>query len=206
MSTEFHNIAIVDDDPAVRDSLTTLLEAAGHTTKSFKSGNLFLETEAANWQGCVLLDVRMPGKDGLTVLQEALALNPALHIVMMSGHGDIPMAVKALRLGAHDFIEKPFQASTIMAVMEKTCADLDRLSKQGDKIIKAEQLIALLTPREIEVAKKLGQGKPNKIVSFELDISVRTVETHRARVMSKLRIQSLAELVRILIDAGALDE
>ena len=206
MSSEFHNIAIVDDDPAVRDSLTTLLEAAGHTTKSFKSGNLFLETEAANWQGCVLLDVRMPGKDGLTVLQEALALNPALHIVMMSGHGDIPMAVKALRLGAHDFIEKPFQASTIMAVMEKTCEDLDRMSKQGDKIIKAEQLIALLTPREIEVAKKLGQGKPNKIVSFELDISVRTVETHRARVMSKLRIQSLAELVRILIDAGALDE
>lgn len=202
MAIEPHHIAVVDDDPAIIDSLTLLLEAAGHSVTAFTSGDQFLSNGLSQMEGCVLLDVRMPGKDGIAVLQEALSKNPNLHVVMMSGHGDIPMAVKALKLGAQDFIEKPFQASAIMAMMEKACENFDGQSRDAKFERQSRELVALLTPREKSVAQKLAEGKPNKIVSFELGISIRTVETHRARIMSKLRIRSVADLVRILIAAG----
>lgn len=196
-----HNVCVVDDDPAVADSLTMLLETAGCKVSSYSSGVQFLNSDVRSFHGCVLLDVRMPEKDGLTVLNEALEINPTLQIIMMSGHGDIPMAVKALSEGATDFIEKPFQASVILEAMEKACNRLD--TKDGDQQFKdrAKSYFALLTPREFEITEKLVEGKPNKIVAFELGISIRTVETHRARILSKMQVRSLAELVKLYLAA-----
>ncbi len=198
-----HPIAIVDDDPAVADSLKLLLETTGCQVSVFHNGDQFLENNVADMTGCVLLDVRMPGKDGLTVLKEAREKNPKLHFVMMSGHGDIPMAVKALKLGAEDFIEKPFQAQQILDTMEKACEKLEARSKDGQFKSDSELLLSKLTPREREITQKLAEGKPNKIVAFELGISIRTVETHRGRIMSKLGIRSLADLVKIYLSGSA---
>lgn len=192
-----HDVCIVDDDPAISDSLQMLLETAGCTVTAYPSGVQFLESDIRNFHGCVLLDVRMPEKDGLTVLVEALAINPNLYFVMMSGHGDIPMAVKALEKGAVDFIEKPFQGSVILQALEKACARLESSDREYDLAAKAKSCLALLTPREREICDKLVEGKPNKIIAFELSISIRTVETHRARILSKMQVRSLAELVKM---------
>jgi len=192
-------IAIVDDDPAVADSLKLLLETTGCIVNVYHNGDVFLESAVEDMTGCVLLDVRMPGKDGLTVLKEARAKNPNLHFVMMSGHGDIPMAVKALKLGAEDFIEKPFQAQQILDTMDKACKKFEAKSKEESYQSDAMMLLSKLTPREQEITEKLAAGKPNKIVAFELGISIRTVETHRGRIMSKLGVRSLADLVKIFL-------
>jgi len=192
-----HNVYVVDDDPAVADSLQILLETAGCFVTAFSSGVQFLESDLRRFKGCVLLDVRMPEKDGLTVLTEAMEVNPNLYVVMMSGHGDIPMAVRALKMGAVDFIEKPFAGSVILDVIEKACARLELVDAEEQFAENARARIASLTPRELEITEKLVDGKPNKIVAFELGISIRTVETHRARILSKLQVRSLADLVKI---------
>jgi len=145
----------------------------------------------------------MPKKDGLAVLKEALAINPSLQIIMISGHGDIPMAVKALGNGAKDFIEKPFKASTILGAMQKACESLDVVGKDQEFSNQAKTLYALLTPRELEVSERMAEGKPNKIIAFELGVSIRTVETHRSHILSKLQVRSLAEVVRIHLAATA---
>jgi len=196
-----HDVCVVDDDPAVADSLQMLLETAGCNVTLYSSGVQFLLSDVRNFNGCVLLDVRMPEKDGLTVLSEALEINPNLYIVMMSGHGDIPMAVKALGKGAVDFIEKPFQGSVILEAMEKACAHLKSSDKEHNYATKAKSCLAQLTPREFEITEKLVEGKPNKIIAFELGISIRTVETHRARILSKMQVRSLAELVKLHLAA-----
>lgn len=196
-----HDVCVVDDDPAIADSLEMLLETAGCSVTTFSSGVQFLNSDIRSFHGCVLLDVRMPEKDGLTVLTEALAINPNLYIVMMSGHGDIPMAVKALKKGAVDFIEKPFQGSVILEAMEKACARLTKSEREHDFTLKAKSYLAQLTPRELEITEKLVEGKPNKIIAFELGISIRTVETHRARILSKMQVRSLAELVKMHLAA-----
>jgi len=196
-----HNVCIVDDDPAIGDSLQMLLETAGCKVTTYSSGVQFLQSDIKGFHGCVLLDVRMPEKDGLTVLSEALEINPNLYIVMMSGHGDIPMAVRALKKGAIDFIEKPFQASIILNAMEKACARLNTADRGEKFTAEAKSRLADLTPRELEITEKLVEGKPNKIVAFELGISIRTVETHRARILSKMQVRSLAELVKMYLAA-----
>jgi len=195
------NICIIDDDPAVRDSLKLLLETAGYTVMTFSSGVQFLDTDFRTFNGCLLLDVRMPEKNGLTVLSEALVINPNLHVVMMSGHGDIPMAVKALKIGALNFIEKPFRASVILEAMEKACLSLESADQDQHYRAQAKSHLAKLTPREWEITEKLVEGQPNKIIAFELGISIRTVETHRARILAKIQTRSLADLVKMYIAA-----
>ncbi|NNC36172.1 MAG: response regulator transcription factor [Hyphomonadaceae bacterium] len=201
MSRINHNICIVDDDPAVLDSLTLMLETIGCTVTSFPDGTSFLNSDLKNFRGCVLLDVRMPGKDGMSVLREALAINPLLQVVMISGHGDIAMAVKALKDGAQDFIEKPFKADIIIPALDRACEKLT--AERSDKAfeVEAKENLARLTERELQVLERLVDGKPNKIVAFELSISIRTVETHRARILQKTRANSIAELVKMKIAA-----
>jgi len=201
MKDQNRNVGIIDDDPAIRDSLELLLETAGYTVTTFCSGIQFLDSDFRRFHGCLLLDVRMPEKNGLTVLSEALAINPNLHVIMMSGHGDIPMAVKALKKGALDFIEKPFRASMILEAMEKACLSLESTDRGQQYRAQAKSDIAQLTPRELEITKKLVEGQPNKIIAFELGISIRTVETHRARILAKMQIRSLADLVKMYIAA-----
>jgi len=195
------NICVVDDDPGITDSLKMLLETMGCSVTTFPNGIQFLESDITRFEGCVLLDVRMPIKDGLSVLSEALEINPNLQIVMMSGHGDIPMAVKALKIGAVDFIEKPFQASIILETIKKTRERLKTNQKDKSFETTSKSRLARLTTRELEVSERLVDGKANKIIAFELGISIRTVETHRARILSKMQVRSLADLVKMYLAA-----
>lgn len=192
-----HTVCIVDDDIAVSNSLKMMLETVGCTIITFDNGESFLNSDLAHFDGCVLLDVRMPGKDGLTVLTEALQINPNLKIIMMSGHGDISMAIGALKSGAQHFIEKPFKAAEIISALENACDSLAEKSVDDEFKRAAKLSLAMLTPRENEVLDRLVEGKPNKIIAFELGISTRTVETHRARISQKTRVRSLAELVKM---------
>lgn len=190
-------IYVIDDDPAVLDSLKLMLEAMGNEVQVFPDGEQFLQIDLANVYGCVLLDVRLPGDDGITVLEKALAVNPDLQIIMMSGHGDIAMAIRALKIGAQDFIEKPFKADEITSALAKACDKVSAKKANSDLIQTAMLNLSLLTPRENDVLDRLVEGKANKIIAFELDISVRTVETYRARIVQKTRVRSLAELVKM---------
>ncbi len=191
------HIHIVDDDDAVCDSLTLLLEAHGYSVSVFSGGEAFLQTDLNAVNGPVLLDVRMPGRDGLAVLSDALAVNPELFIIMMSGHADVAMAVRALKKGASNFIEKPFQVSEILAQFKQFESQRQAAEDQHCAKAEARKKLAKLTPREHEVMACLVEGKPNKIVANDLGLSVRTVETHRARLLSKLDVRSLSDLVRI---------
>lgn len=188
---------IVDDDLAVRDSLSVLLETHGFTVVSFESGDAFLDSDLSTVAGPVLLDVRMPGRDGLETLKALMAESETFCVIMMSGHADISMAVRALKYGAADFIEKPFAASDMLAAIDRVLpsveAALSHELSQSDSL----KRLAKLTKREMQVMALLVEGKPNKIVAADLGLSVRTVETHRAHILSKLDVKSLSDLVRL---------
>lgn len=191
-------IAVVDDDEAVRDSLEFLLETHGFIIQSFASGDAFLASQERDF-AAVLLDVRMPGRDGLETLQAARANQLRLPIIMMSGHADVGMAVKAMKSGAQDFIEKPFEPNELLSVLGRVLSDQRTYLENQAAQMAARRALETLTPREMEVAKLLSEGKSNKDVARTLDISVRTVETHRAHVLSKLNIRSTTQLVRLLL-------
>lgn len=192
-----HHVHIIDDDEAVLESLSFLLDTHGFSIKAYESGDVFLGTDIQAISGPILLDVRMPGRDGLETLKELMSQNDKLCVIMMSGHADIAMAVRALKNGAVDFIEKPFAASDIIAVIERTLPKIARQTNQDKTQSDALKKLAKLTKREKEVMSLLVQGKPNKIIAADLGLSVRTVETHRAHLMSKLDIKSLSDLVRL---------
>lgn len=192
-------IHVVDDDPAVRDSLQVLLEAQGYEVVTYTSGLELLAAGAKLARGCIVMDVRMPGLDGLTV-QERLSRDRAdLPVLLMTGEGDIPLAVKALKAGAHDFLEKPFEPEMLLASVRTAMHD------QRDKAGEAEHaatLVEQLTPREREVLERLAAGEPNKAIARHLGISPRTVEIHRARIMGKLAARGLADAIRLAVAAG----
>ena len=191
-------IAIVDDDVAVRDSLEFLLDTHGFSTQSHPSGEAFL---AANLSGVdvALMDVKMPGQNGVDCLQAARASGVDLPIIMMSGHADVGMAVEAMKSGAQDFIEKPFEATELLAALGRVLSDRRSYLERQSERMAAERALKTLTVRETEVAHLLAEGKSNKDVARLLDISVRTVETHRAHILSKLNIRSTTQLVRLLL-------
>jgi len=195
-------VYIVDDDDAVRDSLSVLLEAIGHSVRTFGMAKDFLDAAPTLPAGCLIVDIRMPEMDGLE-LQRALN-EQALRfpVIVITGHGDVPLAVRAMKDGALDFIEKPFSTPTIMASIE---AALSRMESAGQPDPIAEAALAkleLLSPREREVLEGLLAGLPNKTIAYDLAISPRTVEIHRARVMDKMGARSLSELIRLALAAG----
>ncbi|MEM9600923.1 MAG: response regulator [Pseudomonadota bacterium] len=191
-------IHVVDDDEQVRESLGLLLETVGHSVLTFNSGDAYVDMAPDLTDAIIILDVRMPGRDGLAVLAHVRQRSATVPVIMISGHGDIPLAVKAMQAGANDFVEKPFVATRILNALES--AGSDATSDSSSDSSSGENRLSVLTPREREVAECLAEGKPNKIVAHELGVSVRTVETHRARVKIKLGITSLAELVRIVLN------
>jgi len=195
-------IFIIDDDEAIRDSLDALLSVEGYQTKSFASGEAFLAACTPGCRGCALLDVRLPGIDGLSLQQKLVDTGIHLPVIIMTGYGDVPMAVQAMKAGAVDFIEKPFDDVFLMASVHRALelATQDASSLGIDS--KAQQRLAKLTPRERDVLGGMVKGQPNKIIAYKLDISPRTVEIHRARVMEKLAVKSLSEVVRIALAAG----
>lgn len=194
-------VAIVDDDEAVRDSLDVLMRASGHDTATFETADAFLAADREAF-GCILLDVRLPDGDGIEVLQRLIAENCQAPVVIITGHGDVPMAVKAMRIGAADFVEKPFDPDELLAMVARCLRQYEQIERSHNSAAVARERLDRLTPREQEVMQQLVLGRPNKIIAHELGLSPRTVEVHRARVMEKTAAGSLSELVRLAIAAG----
>ena len=193
-------IVVLDDDDAVRDSLKVLLEAEDYTTETFSDAKSFLAAEHEEAQ-CILLDVRLPDGDGIDILQQLVDRGVAACTIIMTGHGDVPMAVKAMRIGASDFVEKPFDPDEMLQAIERAISQFQASSKSKDSQAVARERLSRLTPRETEVMQQLVLGRPNKIIAYELKLSPRTVEVHRARVMEKTEAKSLSGLVRLAIVA-----
>ena len=205
MTAEAH-IYIVDDDSAVRESLRWLLESAGHAVEAFDSARDFLRNYSDDSPGCLLLDVRMPGMSGLELQETLKDRGVDTPIIIITGHGDVPMAVQAMKAGAVEFIEKPFNDQVLLDRIQQ-CVELDRRRRQ-DTAARSDitDRSARLTPREREVLDAVVAGKPNKIIADELNISIKTVEIHRARGMTKMEAGSLAELVTLWIQGGLKSE
>jgi len=196
------HIVIVDDDDAVRDSLKVLLEAEDYQVTTYSDATTFLAASLDEVQ-CILLDVRLPDGDGIDILQKLVDRGTEAHTIIMTGHGDVPMAVKAMRVGASDFVEKPFEPDEMLQAIERAVSQFQRDSQTKSARAQAQERLARLTPRETEVMQQLVLGRPNKIIAHELDLSPRTVEVHRARVMEKTEAKSLSDLVRLAIAAEA---
>lgn len=190
---------IVDDDDAVRDGLRALLAAKGYEPRTFASSESFLEAVDPNASGCALLDIRMPGMSGLDLQREMKRRGMALSVIIITGHGDVPLAVAALKAGAVDFIEKPFDSDTLLASIDEGLRRVAAVSSSAFDREAIAARIAQLTAREREVMDLVVAGHPNKVVANRLGIAVRTVEIHRARVMEKTAARNLAELIRMAI-------
>lgn len=201
MSSDPKIVYLVDDDEAIRRSAGFMLKTSGFTVKSFESGVEFLKERDAQ-PGCVLLDVRMPGMDGLEVQRELQARGSVLPVIVMTGHGDINVAVQAMKAGAVDFIEKPFEKAVLLSAMEEGFARIGHAERSRARGEEARVRLNALTPRELDVLQGLVRGHPNKTIAYDLDISPRTVEIHRANLMSKLGVASLSEALRIAFAAG----
>ena len=198
-------VHIVDDDAAARDSLEFVLKSAKLAVKSYDSAEAFLAALPGSNPGCVITDVRMPGLSGIDLLKRLQATEQSIPVVVITGHGDVPLAVEAMKLGALEFLEKPFDDDALLNVvrvaLERRGSDTKRQS-QKQEIVDG---INALSPRERQVLQGLVAGKANKIIAFDLSISPRTVEIYRANVMTKMNAASLSELVRMALIAGFLD-
>ena len=195
-------VYIVDDDEAVRRSLSGLLESEGYAVASYGSGSEFLAAAPALAAGCLIVDIRMPGLDGLELRERLTAVGLDFPMIVITGHGDVPLAVRAMKAGAVDFIEKPFAVTAILDSLEAAFARLDPSAQSGAAAAAAAVKLTLLSPREREVLEGLLAGLPNKSIAYDLAISPRTVEIHRARVMDKMGARSLSELIRLALAAG----
>jgi len=193
-------VHIVDDDAAVRRSLERLLDAAGFRAVSYETAHAFLAVAASLSSGCVLLDIRMRGMDGLTLQSRLAELNNNLPVIVITGQGDVQTAVRAMKAGAVDFIEKPYDDEVLVKAIELALS-MPRQSDRDREAIEAAQRVAALSPREREVLDALVAGRPNKIIAYDLHISVRTVEVHRARMMERLGVRQLAEAIRLAVMA-----
>ena len=195
-------IHVVDDDAAMRDSLAFLLDVNGFQPKTYESANAFLSAAATGAASCVISDIRMPGLSGIELVRALKSRGEACPVILITGHGDVALAVEAMKAGAVDFIEKPFDDAALLSAIR---AALDtRSAKQGDSAAKkeAEARLADLSPRERDVLLGLVAGKINKVIAHELSISPRTVEVYRANLMAKTGARSMSELMRIALAAG----
>lgn len=190
-------VHVVDDDDAVRRSAAFMLKHAGYRVESYVSGIAFLKDSSHAERGCVLLDIRMPEMDGLQVLGEMGRTGVDMPVVILTGHGDVGLAVQAMRAGAVNFIEKPYEKQALLDAIEEACQRLDRTHDREMKAGEAKVRLACLTGRERDVLNGLVAGYPNKTIAFDLGISPRTVEIYRANMMEKLRVRSLSEALRI---------
>jgi two-component system response regulator FixJ len=193
-------VHVVDDDAAIRRSLEQLLDAAGFRVASYDTPLAFLDAALDLSPGCVLLDIKMPGIDGLEVQALLQKGNVSWPVIVMTGQGDVQSAVRAMKAGAVDFLEKPYSDKLLLDAIELALAGADRTNVDRDAA-QATERIAALSPREREVLDALVAGRPNKVIAFDLGISVRTVEVHRARMMERLGVRQLAEAVRLAVMA-----
>ena len=195
-------IHIVDDDAGVRESLGFLLETAGFTVRSHASAAAALAAVAPQDNGCLITDVRMPGMDGLALQKHLAERGSSLSVIVMTGHGDVPMAVRALKDGAVDFLEKPFDDKALLDAVERGLAASHRAAAEAATGRVAAARLDRLTAREKEVLQGLVAGQANKEIAIDLGVSPRTVEVHRARVMEKMAADSLPDLIHQAMSAG----
>ena len=189
-------VYVVDDDEAVRDSLTLLLKAVGLTGQAFSSAAEFLSNYDPEQHGCLVADIRMPGMSGLDLQEELIRRGAPIPLIFITGHGDVPMAVDAMKSGALDFIEKPFRDQDLLDRVHQALAWDKECRIENLKTLAIRERLATLTPRETEVMECVVQGQANKVIAMDLGVSQRTVEIHRARVMEKMGVRSVAKLVR----------
>ncbi|MBL6614990.1 MAG: response regulator transcription factor FixJ [Reyranella sp.] len=192
-------VHVIDDDADVRQSLAFLLTAAGFTVRVHESAVAFLTVLPEATQGCVITDIRMPQMNGLELQRRLGELKAGLPVIVMTGHGDVPMAVEAMKAGAVDFIEKPFDDEVLLSAVRAALAHRARESARDARTLEIQARIKRLSEREREVLERLVVGKANKVIAFELGISPRTVEVYRANVMTKMQADSLSELVRMAL-------
>lgn len=197
-------VHVIDDDDAMRESLAFLLKSAKVQVATYESADAFLATLAAIHGGCIVTDVRMPGMSGLDLLKRLRELNSEIPVIVITGHADVPLAVEAMKFGASDFLEKPFDDDILLAAVQ-TALSRDAAS-QEDQALRAAvmQRLESLSVRERQVLEGLVAGNPNKTIAYDLGISPRTIEIYRANVMTKMEASSLSELVRMALVAGVL--
>ncbi|EQM70243.1 response regulator transcription factor [Pseudomonas solani] len=198
-------VYVVDDDQGMLDSTVWLLESVGLQALPFTSGRAFLEACDAGLNACVLLDVRMPGMGGLNVQEEMRARGIELPVIFVSGHADVPIVVRAFKAGARDFIEKPYNEQLLLDSVQQALSSSERKRSHGDGQSELQERLASLTPRERDVFLPLVRGYTNREVAEQLDISIKTVDLYRARVMKRMQAERLADLVGMAIVADLVD-
>ena len=194
-------VHVIDDDEAMRESLSFLLDTAGYAARSYESAAQFLAA-ASEARGCIVTDVRMPDMSGLELVRRLRERGSTTPVIVITGHGDVPLAVEAMKAGVHDFLEKPFDDDVFLAAVAGALDAATRVSQQEADRGKFEAMLESLSPREQDVLHGVVAGKPNKIIAYELGISPRTVEVYRANVMTKTGASSLSELVRMALLAN----
>ncbi len=199
--TEFL-VHIVDDDEAVRDALLELLDSVGIDAMGFESGDAFLRVYNADMAGCLVLDVRMPGMSGLDVQKKLAEMGSNLPIIFITGHGDVPMAVEAIKRGAVDFIQKPFRDQELLDCISATMESAKTSYNSVQEKRQIRERMESLTEREREALELISEGHPNKVIASKMNISQRTVENHRAHLLEKLGARSTAGLIKLLVLAN----
>ena len=205
MPADRPTVDVIDDDEAVRDSLALVLGSAGIAVRTHVSAAAFLAALPKEPADCIVTDVRMPGVSGIDLLRELRALGVHTPVIVMTGHGDVPLAVEAMKLGAVDFLEKPFEEDALLAAVRGALQDQEKAGEREALRDEIAQRLAKLSERERQVLAGLVAGSPNKTIAFDLGISPRTVEVYRANLMTKMKAGSLSELVRMALIAGPLD-
>lgn len=195
-------VHVVDDDKQVRESLEWLLESISLQTRLYENGQAFLDSFEPNLPGCVVLDVRMPGINGMELHQTIKQLDPNLPVIIVTGHADVPMAIRAMKEGAFDFIEKPYNDQHMLERIQNAIHQYDDLQKNQERKLVLQELFDSLSKRETQILQGVLKGRPNKLIADDLCISMKTVEAHRANLMNKLDVKTVTELVRLAIEAG----
>ena len=197
-------VHVIDDDEALRESLAFLLGTAHLEVRTYESATAFLDALPRTEPGCIITDVRMPGLSGVELLRRLKSLEAAFPVIVITGHGDVPLAVEAMKLGAADFFEKPFEDDALIAAVQSALGRHEHDARRAAKKAETFERIASLSARERQVLEGLVAGNPNKTIAFDLGISPRTVEIYRANVMTKMKATSLSDLVRMALLGGLL--
>lgn len=194
-----YTIYIVDDNPAVRDAIRFLVKQVGLTPKIFSSAQEFLDYFTIEMRGCLVLDIRMPGMSGLDLQEQLILLGAHIPIIIITGHGDVPITVRAMKSGAFEFLQKPFNDQVLLDTIQAALSQYDAIWEEDDKRNDASKSLKVLTKREREVLELLKNGKSNKLIARELSLSVRTIEGYRANITDKLGAKSLGVLIDMVI-------
>jgi two-component system, LuxR family, response regulator FixJ len=194
-----HAVHVIEDDAAMRDALSLLLQSAGFQIRCFVSAEEFLSAVAPSQSLCLLTDLRLPGMDGLALYRHLVSLGTEPAVVLITGHGDIPMAVAALKSGVVDFVEKPFDPGVLLESIRDASQRADETRRRKAGAADVETRLQMLTVREKEILKLLIEGHPNKVISATLGISTRTTEHHRARIMEKMGVRTLSQLIKAVL-------